>query len=193
MGEQRGRTDLDGVGRGPPEATARHRPVDRLVASMAMVWREPPSKRVPSMVRELLSASYEGFVEPDELQRIVMVAHEMLENLAKYASDGQVTFGVELHEAHGEGGGELVARLRSSNVATAEHVREAEGILARLGSAAHPVTAYDELIAESTQRTGSRLGLARIRVEGEMALEGIVEGARITLVAERRIARRRHP
>jgi hypothetical protein len=170
-------------------------PADTLVASMAMAWRERPSKRVPTRVREFLSASYEGFVEPDELQRIAMVAHEMLENLAKYASDGPVTFGVEIHEVEreGVGEGEVVATLRSSNCATAEHLREAEGILARLGASAHPVTAYDELIAESTQRPGSRLGLARIRVEGEMKLERFVEGNRITLVAERRVARRRGP
>ncbi|HSY21330.1 MAG TPA: hypothetical protein VK841_04410 [Polyangiaceae bacterium] len=187
MGEQREGSDPGGEPREPPGMTAERRSADTPMASMAMAWHEPPSKRVPSMVRELLSASYESFVEADELQRIVMVAHEMLENLAKYASHGHVTFGIELHEREGE----TVVELRSSNGATAEHLREAEGILARLDATAHPVTAYDELIAESTQRTGSRLGLARIRVEGEMDLEGFVEDGRITLVAERRVGPRR--
>src|SRR5580692_2772471 len=111
MGEQREGSDPGGVPREPAGMTAAQRSAGTPMASMAMAWREPPSKRVPSMVRELLSASYESFVEPDELQRIVMVAHEMLENLAKYASDGQVTFGVELHECEGE----TVVELRSSN------------------------------------------------------------------------------
>ncbi len=154
-----------------------------LVASMAMAWRDPPPPRVPSMVRELLTTSYAGLVEADELQRVAMVAHEMLENLVKYASEGPVTFAVELHDRDGG----TVAELRSSNCATAEHLREAEGILTRLGPTAHAVTAYDELIAESTQRTGSRLGLARIRAEGEMGLEGFIEKGRITLVAQRRV------
>lgn len=172
MGETRG---------GPDSKHAVH--ADTLVASMAMVWRDPPPPRVPSRVRELLIASYKGLVEADELQRIAMVAHEMLENLVKYAAGGPVTFDVELHEREGA----TVAELRSSNFATAEHLHEAEGILTRLGPTAHPVTAYDELIAESTQRSGSRLGLARIRAEGEMGLEGFIENGRITLVAQRRI------
>lgn len=154
-----------------------------LIASMAMAWRDPPPSRVPSLVRELLTASYQRLVEADELQRIAMVAHEMLENLVKYASEGPVTFAVELHERDGA----VVAELRSSNSATAEHLHEAAGILTRLGPTAHAVTAYDELIAESSQRSGSRLGLARIRAEGEMGLEGFIENGRITLVAQRRV------
>jgi hypothetical protein len=154
------------------------------IASTVIRWNVRPPKRFASSVRELVSDSYQGLLDTDEALRIAMAAHEMVENLVKYSSDGKSSFEVEICDSDGR----RYVRLRSRNSAAPEDLQGATRLIERIQSAADPVAIYDQLIAESPGRAGSGLGLARIRAEAEMDIACSAEGSQFTVVAERRVS-----
>jgi two-component sensor histidine kinase len=116
----------------------------------------------------------------------MLAAHELLENAAKYSTDGVGQLQVELcEEPAGEYG---VLRIRSSNRARPDRLRDLRAFFDESAGCPDALALYDRVIARSTSRTfGSGLGLARIRAEAEMNLSYSLRGDEVTITAEARV------
>lgn len=101
-----------------------------------------------------------------------LAAYELIENLVKYASGEQV--GVRIEVESTPRGPELV--LETQNQAVPERLRDVSARLTAAENAADPIVHFDELVQESLESPGeSRLGLGRLRAEGELTLSHRVE------------------
>jgi hypothetical protein len=138
-----------------------------------------------SPTRRFVEETVERVVnDPDDVYRIAMTAHELLETAVKYGTGRMTTLGVWI--APSEGG--LLATLRLTNQANAADIqRLRQGVEALLESQ-RPLDYYRDLMMkdlEPSQESG--LGLARIVVEGEMKLAVDVTGDRVTITASGRL------
>jgi hypothetical protein len=129
-------------------------------------------RRLVSAVRRLVEGVCERVVtDADELFRISMTTHELLENAMKYGADGPVRVSVHVEPR----GSEAVALVRVANLARPENVGKLESTLAKLDAAraGGTLAAHYEaaLVAELGDATASGVGLARIAAEGGMHLE----------------------
>jgi hypothetical protein len=128
-------------------------------------------------VEQLLAVT--GATE-DLLHRVTMTVHELLENVAKYSSDGQGRLLLEI--THVGGNERLVITVE--NNAPAEHLVRVREWLSNMDVAADSLqSCYRSLMLRSTKWSGSGLGLARIRAEAGMDLSAAIEGGRISLRA----------
>jgi len=119
--------------------------------------------------------------DADGLSRLLLAAHEMLENIVKYSIGEAAEFHLLL-EAQASG---LLVRLRTKNRAAPERMADARWRLEALANARDPVAHYDQLIRESAGRQDvSGLGLARIPAESEMELRYATEQDWLILTAE---------
>jgi len=141
----------------------------------------PPSMRMIANSRLFIQELCDPVVGVDASSRVAMVVHELLENLTKYADSGPVRVDVEvqLHQNH------HLVRITSANLASPEQLAELELILKDIATAPDPRGMYLNYITNSVERReGSRLGLARIRAEGEMDIRYSLAGNEITIYAE---------
>jgi hypothetical protein len=142
------------------------------VPDMRLIWRT--SRYVRDFYGNVLA-------EPDACARVMLAAHELMENAAKYSADGVGQLEVELVERDGQ----AFVQVRTCNRASADRLAELRRFFDENGRTPDPIALYDQMIARTAQRAeGSGLGLARIRAEGEMSLHYSVAGDRVTLVAE---------
>lgn len=142
------------------------------VPEMRLIWRT--SRYVRDFYGNVLA-------DPDACARVMLTAHELLENAAKYSADGHGQLEIDVVERDGQ----AYVRIATSNLATAERLTELRRFFDESGRTPDPIALYDQMIARTAQRTdGSGLGLARIRAEGEMALTHNIEGETVTIVAE---------
>jgi hypothetical protein len=142
------------------------------VPDMRLIWRT--SRYVRDFYGSVLA-------DPDACARVMLTAHELLENAAKYSADGMGHLEIELLER----GGQAYVQIRTRNRATADSLAELRRFFDESGRTPDPIALYDQMIARTAQRTeGSGLGLARIRAEGEMLLRHSVEGDAVTIIAE---------
>ncbi|HTQ06059.1 MAG TPA: hypothetical protein VMI54_19490 [Polyangiaceae bacterium] len=123
-----------------------------------------------------------------DAHNFVMAAQELLENLAKYAAPGHASFRFELSAQNGR----RRARLATRNEASAEPLAVASGLLGRITESRDPVALYDALVAESGESGRSRLGLIRIRAEGDLELEYAVRGSSLEIVVSGDVHSKRH-
>jgi hypothetical protein len=138
-------------------------------------------RRLVSAARSFLAELYQGLLDdPDDTFRVVMTAHELLENLVKYSTTASSRVEVGLH--HSQQGG--VVRVRTRNCATPERLQELCRTLDRITNAQDPLAIYDAFIMESSCREGSGLGLARVRAEADMQLKYWVQGDEVTIEAQ---------
>jgi hypothetical protein len=141
----------------------------------------PREEQIPTLRQMLFELSAVYVVDQDALERLLMSAHEMLENLVKYTATGACEFSFEL-EARADG---TFARIRSVNRATPERLADIAERLRALRASPDPLAHYDAVIRDSAKReSGSGLGLARIHAEGELVLEYAIAGDSITITAE---------
>jgi two-component sensor histidine kinase len=140
-----------------------------------------PNPRMVSIVRRFIEESFEKLVaDPDAVFRISMVAHELLENGAKYALGRRAVLRVVLED--GEQGAS--ARIAITNDTTPEHLDRLRGKVAEIAASTDPFALYQTLMRRASKlRDESGLGLARIRAEGEMTLDLEVVGTTVTIVA----------
>jgi len=125
--------------------------------------------------------------DADGLSRLLLAAHELLENIVKYSVGEVAEFHLRL-EAKATG---LLVRLRTKNRAAPERMADARWRLDALAAARDPIAHYDELIRESAgRRDVSGLGLARIPAESEMALFYATEQDWLILTAEGKASER---
>jgi hypothetical protein len=160
---------------------------ERTIAAASIRLQRSPHAALASSVRELLSTICQELLDPDETQSVAMAAHELVENIVKYSTDGMRSFEVDLSTR----GDQAWVRLRTRNHAVPEHRDDLQTVVERVSRASDPLAIYDELIESSSRREGSGLGLARIRAEAGMNVACLAEGTVITVVAERRVSIRR--
>lgn len=109
---------------------------------------------------------------------LVMAVQELAENLVKYSKgDASLSFDLQLAQ------GQAVARICTQNRASPEHMQEVSELFSRFGSAADAISLYDEMLAASGDREGSRLGLIRLQAEAGLVLSYTVDSGRLSIAA----------
>jgi hypothetical protein len=152
----------------------------RALVSLTLSFRPLASQIGP--LRTLVSDLCKPHLaDADGLSRLLLAAHEMLENIVKYSVGEAAEFHLHL-EARPDG---VLVRLRTKNRAAPERMADARWRLDALAKAPDPIAHYDELIRESAgQLDVSGLGLARIPAESEMELCYATEQDWLILTAE---------
>jgi hypothetical protein len=149
----------------------------------------------PTMVspmRTQIEAKVAGVLGDEDAEaRIAMAAHEFLENAAKYSSDGKARLRIEIAPMTREMTGEMRARVDITlfNRSTPEHIEQLRTSFAEMRAEQDAFTHYFTLMRRNA-RIGSisRLGLARVRAEGEMNVALHIEGEAVTIVASMAVA-----
>jgi hypothetical protein len=151
---------------------------------------EPLAEQIASLRNAVSDLCSPHVADADELSRVLLAAHELLENIVKYSSGGMAEFHFALERASGA----LRARLRTKNRAEPERLSDTRTRLDALAAARDPVAHYDEMIRESAgRRDGSGLGLARILAESEMNLDYQIEHGVLIITAEVAVSERARP
>ena len=142
----------------------------------------PPPARVIAATRQFLQSIYEDLLDdPDTSSRVALAAHELLENLAKYSSGGDMDLEVSIVRRDQQD----FVRIRTRNRSSPEQLAALTRTLDEIRAARDPLSGYLDFIARSAQSDlGSGLGLARIRAEADMSLQYDITGTEVTVVAE---------
>jgi anti-sigma regulatory factor (Ser/Thr protein kinase) len=118
--------------------------------------------------------------DEDAIFRVAMTAHELLENAAKYASDGKARLEVRVSPREED----AVVRVVVTNNSTPDHIRQLEICYAEMKSMPDAMAHYFALMRQNAKIGAvSRLGLARVRAEGEMELDVAIDGPAVKIVA----------
>jgi hypothetical protein len=127
-----------------------------------------PNVESVSAVREFLEVHYGQILpDPDLISRMAVTAHELLENAAKYSSQGGSRLLVEVALSEPPG-----LSVRVASPADKQHLSTLKETIDELQSADDPFDVYQRYLERAAKRTeGSGLGLARIYVEAGMRLE----------------------
>jgi len=151
---------------------------------------EPLAGQIGSLRGALSDLCKPHLGDPDELSRVLLAAHELLENIVKYSTGSMAEFHFTLEPASAG----LRVRLQTKNCADAERIADVQRRLDAVHAARDPVSHYDDLIrAAAGRRDGSGLGLARIPAESELALSYVVEHDCLILTAEGMASEKRQP
>jgi anti-sigma regulatory factor (Ser/Thr protein kinase) len=141
-----------------------------------------PCLSLVSIVRRFVGEFYTEVLGDAEMtSRIAVATHELLENAARYALDGQasVRIGVAARDAV------AVVSITTKNRASDSHLATLRRSLDELIAAPDPNAYYLTLMRRTAKRTdGSGLGLGRIAAESDMRLSYGIEGDCITLRAQ---------
>jgi hypothetical protein len=96
-----------------------------------------------------------------------LAAYELTENMVKYSTGGLTSLRIEVESS--PAGPELV--LTTENEASSERIADAVSRLEALERTPDPSAYFDQLVKESLDEPNeSRLGLGRLRAEGELVL-----------------------
>jgi two-component sensor histidine kinase len=153
---------------------------ERALVSLTLSF-EPLAEQIASLRGAVSDLCAPRVADADELSRVLLATHELLENIVKYSSGGMAEFHFALERT--ESG--LRARLRTKNRAEPERLSDTRRRLDALAAAHDPVAHYDEMIRESAgRRDGSGLGLARILAESEMDLQYRIDEGLLVITAE---------
>jgi two-component sensor histidine kinase len=134
-----------------------------------------------SPTRRLLESKLAGVLDDDDaVFRVAMTAHELLENAAKYARDGRARLQLQVvpqaDRAH------VTVILRNSS--TREHIEQLRDWFQEMQGEGDSLAHYFALMRRNALLGSiSRLGLARVRAEGEMTLAISIDGEDVTIVA----------
>jgi anti-sigma regulatory factor (Ser/Thr protein kinase) len=140
-----------------------------------------PGLSLVSIGRRFVTEFYnEVLGDPEVTSRIAVATHELLENGARYALDGQtsVRIGVRKVFRHFE------ITITTTNRATPQNIDVVRRAVDELNAASSPQQHYQVLMRRTMKRTdGSGLGLGRVAAESDMRLSCEVEGDLIRLRA----------
>jgi hypothetical protein len=141
-----------------------------------------PCMRVIASARTFIEELLLPLAGAEVASRVAMASHELLENIAKYASLGTASLVVV---ATPRSDGAMLIRVTSSNRAPPRMLSELAAIIDEVSKAPDPHALYLHYMEASVRRGhGSRLGLIRIRAEGEMALSFERAAGEIAIHAE---------
>jgi hypothetical protein len=139
------------------------------------------SPNMVSPTRRIIEAKLGPVLDDeDAIFRVAMTAHELLENAAKYASDGKARLEVSV-QPRGE---DAIVRVVVTNNAAREHIDQLGTCYAEMSSNQDAMAHYFSLVRINAKAGAvSRLGLARVRAEGEMDIEIDIQGETVKVVA----------
>ncbi len=139
------------------------------------------SPAIVSPTRRLLETKLAPVLDDDDaVFRVAMAAHELLENAAKYASDGKARLEVDV-SAHEE---DALVRVVVTNNAVREHIDQLAACFAEMKAESDAMAHYFALMRRNAKNGSiSRLGLARVRAEGEMEIAVDIDGETVKVVA----------
>lgn len=130
-------------------------------------------------VRKFVERLHRRVSSPDDISRVALATHELLENAVKFSSDGSASLKVEV-------GGSTVT-ITTRNRAKPSHLDEVAKIAEELAGALDPMLFYLEQMRRHPERSGG-LGLGRVAAEGEMKLELRLDGDIVQIRAETTLA-----
>lgn len=139
------------------------------------------SAAIVSPTRRLLEAKLAPALDDDDaVFRVAMAAHELLENAAKYASDGKARLEVDVSPRDDD----ALVRVVVTNNASREHIDNLGACFAEMNAEADAMAHYFALMRRNAKNGSiSRLGLARVRAEGEMEIAVDINGDTVKVVA----------
>jgi two-component sensor histidine kinase len=146
---------------------------------------------VPGLIgptRRFVQDSIQPLVrDPDDVSRIAMAAHELMENAVQYGTGRVTRLGVAISTGDEQHAGEVTMRL--INEAAPAHIERLRAGVAALGEPSTALEHYRFLMMRQwdVNQESSGMGLARIVVESEMKLAVEVDGPRVILSASGRL------
>jgi two-component sensor histidine kinase len=125
--------------------------------------------------------------DPDDVARIAMAAHELLENAVQYGTGRVTKLGVSISTTDRRGSMEVALRL--TNETSPSHIERLRQGVAALLEPSKALEHYRHLMMRKwdSDQESSGMGLARIVVESELKLAVEVSGASVTLLASGRV------
>ncbi|MGE5788214.1 MAG: hypothetical protein ACM3ZE_26700 [Myxococcales bacterium] len=154
---------------------------------LRLEFGQPPPMRLVASTRALVEELFLGWVDADTASRVAMVAHELMENLAKYSAPDACSFKASATPCESSA---VRLRIAATNRAPERSLTELRAILDDIALATDPHALYVRYMEASVSRGhGSKLGLVRVRAEGEMSMRYELAAPVITLFAESVVSR----
>jgi anti-sigma regulatory factor (Ser/Thr protein kinase) len=133
-------------------------------------------------IRRLVERVHRRFVpNRDDISRVAMATHELLENAIKFSTDGTATIRIEVPDE-----GEI--RITTRNRARSDDLEGLQRIAAELEASPDPMLYYIGLMQKSPDRRGG-LGIGRVAAEGEMAIALELDGDVVEVSARAGLAK----
>lgn len=139
------------------------------------------SPAIVSPTRRLLESKLAPVLDDDDaVFRVAMAAHELLENAAKYAKDGKARLEVQVSPRDDD----ALVSVAVTNNAVQEHIDNLTACFAEMKAESDAMAHYFALMRRNAKNGSiSRLGLARVRAEGEMEIAVDIDGETVKVVA----------
>ncbi len=139
------------------------------------------SPAIVSPTRRLLESKLTPALDDDDaVFRVAMAAHELLENAAKYAKDGKARLEVQVSPRDDD----ALVSVAVTNNAVQEHIDNLTACFAEMKAESDAMAHYFALMRRNAKNGSiSRLGLARVRAEGEMEIAVDIQGETVKVVA----------
>ncbi len=116
-------------------------------------------------------------LDPGQADAAAMCAHELLQNAVRHSIDGKATVTLEVLAE------EKLLALSVENLANAESLEVLKKMKQRLESTPDAQELYLGLMRETVGKAGSGLGLGRIRFEGGMNVDIVLDGQHVHIRA----------
>jgi hypothetical protein len=140
----------------------------------------PPDWRVLRELRMFVTSLVFTVAESDSVaERVSMVVTELAENAVKYSSEHSRSTVVRLRVEPTETG----IRCEAENFAEPDAILELMRQIQRVNEG-DSLDVYIKALSEAEEGTSSKVGLARIRHEGQMTISCQVSDSKVRMVAE---------